>query len=45
MDVEINGLLCVFAVDSLFQENGLNPRGEVQYQQFVDAMITPSPDY
>ncbi|XP_067653439.1 calmodulin-like protein 4 [Haliotis asinina] len=32
-------------VDSLFQENGLNPRGEVQYQKFVDAMLTPSPDY
>jgi len=32
-------------VDALFREAGVQPNGQVNINSFVDAIMTPSPDY
>lgn len=35
----------LFAVDALFRELGVQPGGQIRYNDFVKALLTPVPDY
>ena len=33
------------SVDKFFKDSGLNPRGQVSYEDVMRFMLTPIPDY